>query len=204
MKKFPPVLVWLQWYSLLSQHSIHDFEEILVSCSSFFFFFFFLISAVMFATSLWHRLIEPHLIISNSQFQSSCLLQLVAEGMCQILSWFCVFSATRCLGMNLAETSCMPKVFKIVAHDRENMTMSSATFYIVSHRCACTKAMTASIFSTMTNADGQVIMIIIFLQFLATFNLQPLCILHIQDRHTATFRELYFIYLVKKYIYWIF
>jgi hypothetical protein len=81
----------------------------------------------------------------------------------------------------------MPKFFKIVEHDHRKITISSATFHIVSHKCACIKAMNAMIFFlTISNADGQVIMMVIFLQFLATLNLQPLYILHIQDRHRAT------------------
>jgi hypothetical protein len=104
-----------------------------------------------------------------------------------MLRWFCICSTTRCLGMNLAETRPVPTFFKIVEHDHKKITISSATFHIVSHKCAFIKAMNEMIFFlTISNADGQVIMMVIFLQFLATLNLQPLCILHIQDMHTAT------------------
>jgi hypothetical protein len=42
------------------------------------------------------------------------------------------------------------------------------TFHIVSHQCACTKAMTALIYSTISNADGEAIMMVIFRHVLAT------------------------------------
>jgi hypothetical protein len=76
----------------------------------------------------------------------------------------------------------MPKFFKIVEHDHRKITISSATFHIFSHQCACNKAMNVMVFfSTISNVDGQMIMMATFVQFLATLikpsaTVHPTCI----------------------------